>query len=246
MSEIREFSLAGYEALIGGLMNRGYEVCDFAKADAAAPHLILRHDVDMSLGAAVEIAALENRLGLAAHYFVLLRTEMYNMFSEQGLAAVERLLDLGHKVGLHFDASLYHADELEDAAEWETGCLQCLTGREVEMISFHRPARSLLGRKEPLAGRHHAYQPRFFEEMAYCSDSRGLWGHGHPFDLDAVREGRALQLLTHPIWWTTDGDESPVSRLDRFAAGRHLGLRKELVRNCEPYQDAYPELSEDD
>lgn len=243
MSDQREFSLTGYKSLIEGLISHGYAISSFRKVDTASKHLIVRHDVDMCLDAAVEIAAIENQLGVAAHYFVLLRTEMYNLFSNNGLAAIEALLSLGHRIGLHLDASLYSDDELEEAAEWEAGCLQCVTGREVDMISFHRPAKSLLGRADMLAGRRHAYQPKYFTDMAYCSDSRGRWGHGHPLDLEAVKKGQALQLLTHPIWWTTKGAENAVSRLDRFAAGRHQGLRRELARNCVPYREAYKELT---
>lgn len=246
MSDQREFSLAGYRSLIEGLLARGYTVTSFRDADPASQHLILRHDVDMSLDAAVETANIENQLGVAAHYFVLLRTEMYNLFSENGLLAVETLLALGHRVGLHLDASLYSEDELEEAAEWEAGCLQCVTGREVDMISFHRPSKSLLGRADMLAGRRHAYQPKYFDEMAYCSDSRGRWDHGHPLDLDAVEKGQALQLLTHSFWWTTKGKENVVSRLDRFTTERHQGLRTELARNCVPYREAYSELTNSD
>jgi len=246
MSDQREFSLTGYKSLIEGLLAHGYAISSFRKADPASKHLIVRHDVDMCLDAAVKMATLENELGVAAHYFVLLRTELYNLFSENGLAAVEAILSLGHRVGLHFDASLYTEDELEEAAEWEAGCLQCVTGREVDMISFHRPAKSLLGHVDMLANRRHAYQPKYFTEMAYCSDSRGRWDHGHPLDLDAVKKGQALQLLTHPIWWTSTSAESAVSRLDRFATGRHQGLRRELARNCEPYREAYKELINDD
>ena len=61
----------------------------------------------------------------------------------------------------------------------------------VTMVSFHRPAPELLGHAAPLGGRAHAYQPRFFSDMGYCSDSRGRWGHGHPLEHPAVAEGRA-------------------------------------------------------
>ena len=243
--KIKDFSPAGYKTLVQGFLDRGYRVRDFVEADPLEPHLVLRHDIDMSLNAAVEIAQVENELGVTAHYFVLLRTEMYNIFSKNGLKAVETILSLGHKVGLHFDASLYDQKEFEDAAEWEVGCLQCATGTEVEMISFHRPEKYLLGRKEPLAGRRHAYQPRYFKEMAYCSDSRGHWGYGQPQNLKAVEKGHALQLLTHPIWWSLDDYQGPVSRLDQFANERHSYLQKELSKNCEPFRNAHPNLGDD-
>ncbi|HAA93680.1 MAG TPA: hypothetical protein DCE33_14615 [Rhodospirillaceae bacterium] len=231
MSEAREFSVAGYEELVAAIIGRGYEISEFGKAEPTERHLVLRHDVDMSLDAALQIAKIEKRLGISAHYFVLLRTEFYNLYSAEGLAAIEKLLSFGHHVNLHRDASLYHEDELEEAAEWEAGCLQCITGTEVDMISFHRPAPQLLGRKELLAGKRHTYQPKYFEEMAYCSDSRGRWDHGHPLDLEALEQGRALQLLTHPIWWVS-GD-TPENTLDQFLEKRIIALDTSLAENCE-------------
>lgn len=230
MSALREFSPAGYRALIGEFLSRGYTVRDFKEAESTAKHLIVRHDVDMSLEAAVEIGTIEHEIGINAHYFVLLRGELYNLFSDTSLTAVESLLAMGHKIGLHLDASLYSEDELEEAAQWESGCLQCITGCDVDMISFHRPAKSLLGRTEPLADRLHTYQPKFFSEMAYCSDSRGEWGHGHPFDLDAVTEGRALQLLTHPVWWTNN--TLAAESLDTLLISRVKILDQYLATNC--------------
>ena len=180
----------------------------------------------MSLDAALPIAEIEHALGLKAHYFVLVRTEMYNLFSAHARDALRRLADLGHEIGLHLDASFYNNDPLalQQAAETECTVLEAATGNPVRTISFHRPAKHLLGYADPLAGRVHAYQPRFFAEMGYCSDSRGAWQNGHPLENAAVREGRGLQLLTHPIWWTGVAsslqhrlNEFLVSRMDTFA-----------------------------
>lgn len=245
MNQLREFSPAGYRSLLKAFLDAGYEAVDYGEAVPERAHLILRHDLDMSLQAAEQIGALEKELGVSAHYFVLLRTEMYNLFSENSLKAIETLIGLGHRIGLHFDASLYDNDEMEDAAEWEAGCLQCLTGAEVSMISFHRPAHHLLGDERPLAGRPHAYQPRFFEEITYCSDSRGKWAYGHPLDLPVFAEKRSVQLLTHPIWWTGNSIAGAVPRLDTFVEERDRVLRRELARNCEPYQSAYGAFDED-
>ena len=95
MSDQRDFSLTGYRNLIEGLVSHGYTISSFREVATESKHLIVRHDVDMCLDAAVKIATIENQLGVAAHYFVLLRTEMYNLFSKKGLAAIESLLSLG-------------------------------------------------------------------------------------------------------------------------------------------------------
>lgn len=233
-----EFTRSGYRELLCGFLDLGYEVRGFSDAEPGKRHLILRHDLDMSLQAAEPIADIEAELGLQARYFILLRTEMYNPFSQASRRSIARLLELGHEVGLHLDASLYsdHAAALNEAAKRECEALEVATGRAVTTISFHRPAKSLLGHNQLIAGRLHAYQPKFFEKMGYCSDSRGAWHHGHPLRHEAVKAGRALQLLTHPIWWRGEGGEDPVEKLNCFCAERQKLLTRELAANCEPYR----------
>ncbi len=229
-----DFGPDRYRGLIGEFLSRGYKVRGFAEAEPGRRDLILRHDIDMSLDAALPMAEIERDLGVAASYFVLLRSELYNPYSGAGLAAVNRLAALGHEIGLHLDASLYDDDPaaLQAAAERECAVLERLVERPVTTISLHRPARSLRGMADPLAGRRHAYQPRYFEDMGYCSDSRGAWHHGQPLEHPAVAEGRALQLLTHPIWWQGPPAE-PKDRLDRFVEARLDMVDKELAAHCE-------------
>lgn len=240
-----DFTAAGYAALLAAFRARGYEVRGYGDADPTRRHLLLRHDLDMSIDAALPIAALEAEAGVKATYFVLLRTEMYNAQSAASARALSTIARHGHAIGLHLDASLY-ADEdaaLEAAAAAECAMLERIVGRPVATISFHRPAPRLRGRPGGLAGRRHAYEPRFFAEMGYCSDSRGAWHHGHPLDHPAVAAGRALQLLTHPIWWLTGAGGTVQERLDRFAHGRYQLLRAELGRNCDAYDPSRPPLA---
>jgi hypothetical protein len=209
--------------------------------------LILRHDLDMSIQAAIPIAKIEKSLGVVSTYFVLLRTEMYNPYSAAGRHDLLHLLELDHDLGLHLDASNYRDDDqsLERAVAFECDALEALIGRPVETVSFHRPTESLLDGRDRIAGRRHTYENFFFKEMAYCSDSRGAWRHGHPLDLPAIADGRALQLLTHPIWWNATAGEGVQEKLDRFASLRYRLLREELGRNCETYDATRPSPTEE-
>lgn len=235
-----DFTLEGYSALIEALRARGYEARFFADAEPEKRHLILRHDLDVSIEAALSIAEAESALGVRASYFVLVRSGLYNPFSPANRDALARLRTLGHEIGLHLDASLYDGDAgaLDDAAERECAVLETIIEASVAMISFHRPAQALLGRSGRVAGRAHAYEPRFFHDIGYCSDSRGGWHHGHPLDHPALGEGRALQLLTHPVWWTARRGEDMQGRIDRFADERAGAIRRELAANIETYAKA--------
>lgn len=233
-----DFTPAGYRALLQALMARGYRSVDYPEVDPARPHLVLRHDLDMSIEAALALARLEQEMGLQASYFVLLRGEFYNPFSAAGVAGLKEIVGLGHRVGLHLDASLYEdtPEALDAAAAHECALLESLLGQPVGCLTFHRPAKSLLSLDRPLAGRLHGYMPRFFSEIGYVSDSRGGWHYGRPLDHAAVAVGTALHLLTHPIWWTGPSPGDPVATLDAFLAARTDTLKHHLAANCEPYR----------
>jgi hypothetical protein len=236
-----EFSLDAYAALLRTLRELGYRDVEFQDADPASPHLILRHDVDMAVDSAVRMAEVEADMGMRADYFVLLRSDLYNPLSEHGERGMRRILELGHRIGLHFDASLYpgrDADGLDRLCAAECAQLESWFGISIGMVSFHRPAPAFLGLERNVGERGHTYQPRYFKDIAYCSDSRGGWHHGHPLEKVRAADRRALQLLTHPVWWDSKGGETPAERLDRLAAERHDRYRSELARNCQPYAEA--------
>lgn len=241
IAKARAFSPDGYCALLTALRDRGYVVRGFADAEPDQPHLIVRHDVDLTLEAAVRMAEIEADLGVAAVYYVLLRSELYSPFTPRAEAALKRLLALGHAVGLHLDAALYDADDaqaLDRAAQRECRILEDVMGAAVETISFHRPAPALLGYDKPLAGRLHAYMPRFFSDMGYCSDSQGRWRFGHPLDHEAVVAGRALQLLTHPVWWIAgELTSDPMAALDAFLDAHKSRMRAEVMAQIAPYAE---------
>lgn len=231
--DARTFSPGAYALLIDGLRGLGYQPRGYTNVEPAARHFIMRHDVDFSLAAAVAMAEVEAGLGLSSTYFLLLRTEFYNVLSNAGLEAVRRLSLLGHEIGLHFDAALYpqDAEQLEAAIAHEAGLLQTIAGKKVGVMSFHRPAAERIGERDLWAGRLNAYGARFVRDIGYCSDSRGAWRHGAPLDHLAVKAGRAIQILVHPFWWTAP-ELPPEERLRRFLAERARFLDQELARNC--------------
>jgi hypothetical protein len=219
-------------------LDKNYTFCGFSDLDPSARHVLLRHDVDFSTSAALTIAQIEAELGISAHYFILLRTEFYNIFSRSDYENILKIQELGHNIGLHFDAAQY-PDQLEQidlAATKECDVLETILGSPVNSISFHRPAKSLHGLDQRLAGRLHAYQPRFFSEIAYFSDSQGEFRFGHPLDSKAFQKGSAMQLLTHPIWWSDEPTNDRVSLIDGFLLTRSELLRSEAAMNCLPFR----------
>lgn len=232
-----DFSLSGYLALLSAFRQRGYHFADYHDLAPQSPHLILRHDVDFSLDCAVQIGALEASLGVKAWYFILMRSEFYNPHTPRNQAHVQDLLRQGHRIGLHFDAGIYGNDpaQFDRAVAGECRRLEELTALPVTMVSFHRPAKSLLNYTAPLAGRLHSYMPQFFSAIGYCSDSRGCWPKEHPLDHPAVKTKTALQLLTHPLWWCLPGADA-AEKLTHWSHNQSRYFQEELARHCSAYQ----------
>ena len=79
-----------------------------------AGRILWRHDVDYSLNRAVKLAVIEQEEQVRAHYFINIRSDFFSVTEASQVALVRMIVDLGHFVGLHFDAS-YHGVDCEFA-----------------------------------------------------------------------------------------------------------------------------------
>jgi hypothetical protein len=238
-----DFNVDGYRALIAQFGTLRYAVTGFDDAEPAARHLILRHDVDFCIESALELAGAEAALGVAATYFIQTRSVFYNPLAPNARAGLAELRRLGHVIGLHFDPRGHDGDgAIEAAIAADAEILAEASGGAVTAVSFHRPPKAQLGGAVKLAGLWNAYAQRFIADTGYCSDSRGTWRFGEPLAHPAVHAGRALQLLTHPIWWTGATAE-PHQRLQRFLDAAVRGLDRELAANCEVHVAGTAEIS---
>jgi hypothetical protein len=225
------FTRAAFRQLLESFLKLGYSVCGFEAVCPKAAHLILRHDIDFSPADALELGRIEADLGVHGIYFFLVASPFYSLDDPNTKAVYEALLGMGHEIGLHFDASPYsnHARVLDHEVDRECNLLEARTGKPTQVISFHKPAKSLLGRTELVAGRLHTYQPKFFSRIGYCSDSRGFWQYGMPLEQEAVQQRRAIQLLTHPIWWANDDAGDRERALARFSSSKGYDFKRAIA-----------------
>jgi hypothetical protein len=232
------FIAGEYEELLLALMELGYRACSLEQIDRKGRSLFVRHDVDLCPERALQLARREHAIGISATYYFLVTTSLYNVASAQSREICADLLAMGHRIGLHFDAAAFGAcpDELEQQARIECTILEAVTGVPVDSISFHRPAREFLNRPGRLAGRRHTYEPEFFSEIGYVSDSNGGWHHGHPLDHPSINAGTALQLLTHPIWWCHSERLSAAATVHQFRSERISGMTKSLKDTVKAYR----------
>ena len=214
------FELDEYQGFVKKLMDSGYRTISFADPgarDTSAPNLLLRHDIDMDPAAALPMAEAENAIGARSTYYVLLSNRHTNPFDTEFRASVRRLAELGHWIGLHFDATQYglthDSPGFNEHVGMECELLSRLCGVDVDSVSFHRPARDLLSSPgsltHPLP---HTYEHVFLKEIEYCSDSAGRWAYGPPTTREAISKLRPFHFLTHPISWGSDGS-TPSERV---------------------------------
>jgi hypothetical protein len=198
------FDLAHYRELLEAAKEGGYRFARFGE-NPSAGDLFLRHDVDLSLPAAVEMAELEAQLDATATYFLMTESVFYNLASVEGTATIARLRELGHPVGLH---AVHPNVELD--------------GRFDPVVAWHNPDPPYMA--DEISGVANAYEPRYFAPPErYRSDSNQRWRSGCPHD--ELRAGAFdwLQLLVHPEIWVYPGNtmrETMVAMLDAERARR--------------------------
>ena len=181
-----DFSLDHYRELLDAAAAGGYRFAHFDRAPEAGD-LLLRHDVDLSLDAALRLAELEAEAGASATYFLMTESVFYNLASSEGTNALDRLRALGHRVGLH---AVYPTARLDDRFD--------------PVVAWHNPEPEYMS--EPLAGAVNVMQEGYFDPPTYRSDSNHHWRFGCPHE--ELRAGTFpwLQLLTHPEIWVYPGE----------------------------------------
>ncbi|MFC7236111.1 hypothetical protein [Halosegnis marinus] len=200
------FTLDEYGALLDALCDRDREFVGYDDPlDEGS--VLLRHDVDFSPRRALDCARIEADRGVRATYFFLVSCPLYNLAFRPNRDLLVRLRALGHDVGLHFSTHQYWNDDpgddaIEERVAAERDVLAALGADPVDAVSFHRPPEWVFERR--FDGFDSTYEPRFFREVAYRSDSNMRWRAEPPF-ADGVPD--RLQLLVHPgLWGPEDAD----------------------------------------
>ena len=230
------FNLRNYEILLAKALSAGYRYIGFHQikepgivdvgviptSDVQSKgRILLRHDVDADLAAAVVMARVEAQLGIQSTYFLMWRSPCYNLMSRAGQNCAEEILGLGHHIGLHYDqgfdalrglAPQLTAEQVSKQADWLESLLSC----QVSAVSFHQPSESLLQAGMNCGARINTYDRTQLVEYRYVSDSNRVFPLWRPaeensalqVDLYALAKSypQNLQLLVHPMWWVYDAE----------------------------------------
>ena len=94
------FTHQWYRQFLQELRANGYQFRSFS-ASLGDGDVVLRHDVDLSIDAAVTMAHTEADLGIESTYCVLLTSPLYNPNEATHREALQTIESLGHDVTLH-------------------------------------------------------------------------------------------------------------------------------------------------
>ena len=206
------FDLPHYGELLDAARAGGYRFA-FFDHEPEPDDLFLRHDVDLSLEAAVAMAELEAEAGARATYFLMPRSVFYNLASPVGEQALGRLRELGHAVGVH---AVYPRVELDERFD--------------PVLAWHNPDPDFM--RAPVTGAENVMAERYFAPERYRSDSNQHWRSGCPHDDLRAGAFEWLQLLVHPEIWVYEGAtmrESMLSFLDAERERRLVQLAEDRI-----------------
>lgn len=226
------FTLKAYESLLNKIKENKYSCIFYNEMGTKSKEIIIGHDVDFSLENALEMAILENHLKVKSTYFVLITSPFYNINEKNARLSLKKIQELGHKIGLHFDHTVYNSNEITDIIKFavkEVHQLALATESNVNVISFHRPAKFILD-----ANIHfphdiiNTYSNEFFNQIKYISDSRMCWKE-NPYEV-LKNDIRKIQLLVHPIWYYSD-EKKPNAILKNFFVNKTNKIYNDMDLN---------------
>lgn len=204
------FELDHYRELLEAARAGGYRFAFFDR-EPQPGDLLLRHDVDLSLEAAAEMAELEAELDVASTYFLMTRSIFYNLASPAGERTLNRLRELGHRVGLH---AVWPRIDLDDRFD--------------PVLAWHNPDPDYV--QAPVAEATNVMEPLF--AASYRSDSNQHWRQGCPHEELTAGSFEWLQLLVHPEIWVYRGEtmrETMESMLDAERERRLVQLVEDRI-----------------
>jgi hypothetical protein len=189
----------------------------------------LRHDCDNDLVAAQATARIEAKMAVQSTWFVMMRSAMYNLMAPTNRSLVHQILELGHDLGLHFDAADVPHGRLRHELDRERRWLEDEFQTPVNVVSFHQPSAEILAGTCDL-GVLNTYDRQAFDGVFYYSDSNMTFRDGCPSKLFRDGKHRLVQLLLHPEWWTQDAEDVHAKWARMLANNVALAQRNLLER----------------
>lgn len=187
--------------------------------------LILRHDIEYFLDAALDLANIEKKNNLRSTFFFQ-TTSKYNIFEESQYYITKKIKQLGHEFGIHYDADFLNKNKInsKEAIILMKKKIETFFKIRIKAISCHRPKKFYFDPK--IKGVMNAYNKNFLENVKYISDSQQVFRN----DLDEVLENfDKIHFLVHDYTWSKNGDSWQKNILKNY--------RKEVAKNIIYYKN---------
>ncbi len=215
---LNDFTYESYKSLIILFQRMSFVFVSFEEnfKSNQRGRVILRHDVDLSLDKALNIAKIDKSLGISSTFFLLISSPFYNLNTYKSLSIVKQIIKMNHSIGLHFDITNYKVRNQEEfirKLDFEINLLSSIIGISIEKFSLHRPA-SYPVSFEILKDHKGFVHSSHYKNCKYISDSSMNWRENvlEYLELDAFAN---YQLNIHPIWYD-DLYQSKVDKLYNF------------------------------
>jgi hypothetical protein len=220
-----DFTESNYIYMLN-LIKDSYNTIFFHDYKIPGKNLLLRHDVDCSIHRAYRLAQIEAENNIYSTFFLWMHSPLYNIFENDITDLVNRIINLGHEIGLHFDVGFYDRRKLDhdtilEYLVFEKDILEKLFQRPITVFSFHEPSDEVIKcyTVDSYYGMINTYSLYLRDHYGYCSDSNGYWRFRRLEDVLIKADAEKLQVLLHPEWWTLDV-LSPRQRISRCIDGR--------------------------
>lgn len=245
------FSLASYSEVLSAFQKNGYVFYPLGEVipEEVPKAVLLRHDIDYNLQAAVRVAEANHALGVRACFCLQIRNVLYNLLEQNNLDNIHRIIGLGHTIGLHFSLPEAVADSQAEELprivnamiQHDMQLLASLLGVPIQSVmSWHNP--SVLGEKYTclvhgsVPGITNAYA-LVADGLAYASDSNHRFSVGAWLDKAANSPDR-VHLLFHPFQWVYDS-----TTMEQVLAGAwrdHIRLAESEFMTNHYYRKHFP------
>lgn len=227
-----------YKKFLQQFLDAGYDFIDYnsAKSYKDKKYILLRHDIDFDVKAALKLAKLEAEIGIKSTFFFMLRSSLYNVFDSENTKYINEIISLGHHLGIHFDRTSYPSQlskhNISEKCNFEAKLLSDWFNIEVKIVSYHRPdIDQLSGDLKSSYPLINTYMKDFTKDILYRSDSRGTWKYGNPLKSESFSNGLPMQILIHPIWWHNNTKNSH-DILTEYLKRRCEDIEYEIAKNC--------------
>lgn len=183
------FNLDHYFDILYRYIEKGYVILPNAKVNR---HIHLRHDVDLSLAYALELAKEEQKRDISATYYIMLHSDLYNAQSPEGIEQIRDIRKLGHSIGLHIDTRTHLPNDFQT--------ISLIVGERVGDWRKHL---------SNLTPEFVVPEPRP-EGYKFISDSGMNWRE--TCFCNHIGKYDKMEILVHPAWWVV----SPAGKRNKF------------------------------